>query len=75
MDANKLGRLKGIRVCQFFYLTRLLFMDDLLCFTNGSMLEGRVLKYILNLYCNVTRMEVNVDRSMLCFNGVPERVE
>jgi hypothetical protein len=38
-------------------------------------MKGKVLKDVLNLYCKVMGMEINVDKSTLCFNGVSKRVE
>jgi len=50
-------------------------MDGVLCFTNGTMSEHRVVKDILNLYCKATCMEINIDKPTMCFHGVSIRVE
>jgi hypothetical protein len=42
-----------------------LFVDDVLCFTQGSMIDLNSLKEVLDIYCKDTSMEINVDKSCL----------
>lgn len=57
-----------------FMLSHFLFVDDILLFTNGSLDEGRTLEDILVLYKREIRMVINVDKLVLCFNGVQIRI-
>eukprot|EP01018_Ginkgo_biloba_P027299 Gb_05586 [translate_table: standard] len=74
LEARRTGRLRGIKVGQDLYLTHLLFMDNVLCFTNSSLSKGKVLKEVLSLFCNVTSMEINEGKLLLCFIEVVKRV-
>jgi hypothetical protein len=56
-------------------LTHLFFVDDVLLFTNGSLVEGHVLKEILALYKKSMGMMIKLDKSLLCFNKVEIRLK
>jgi hypothetical protein len=66
--------MKGIRVGGGLMLMHLLFVGSVFLFTNQSMAEGHALEDILNLYKKVKRMLINVEKSVLCFNGVEDRI-
>lgn len=55
-------------------LTHWLFVDDLLIFTNGTLDDGRTLEDILVLYRKEIGMVINVDKLVLCFSGVEDRI-
>ena len=42
-DAKRKGDLKGIRISKSFYISHLLFVDDILIFCNGSLREAEKL--------------------------------
>lgn len=45
-----------------FYLTHLLFVDDIFIFFNGSVRDLTSLNEVLNLFCRTTRMEINIEK-------------
>ena len=55
--------------------THILFVDDILLFTNGLVDEGNALQEIPRLYCESIQMEMHVYKSILCFNRLGDRVE
>lgn len=72
-EAKRIERIKSIKIGEEFLLTHLLFIDDVLLFTNGSLAEGRALQEILNLYKKATGLVIDSDKSLLCFNEVENR--
>lgn len=52
------------------HLRHMLFVYDVLLFTNGAIHEGMKLKEILYLYCKAIGMEINVPKPSIRFNGV-----
>lgn len=59
-NARKNGSFKGVKIGGSFYLSHLLFVDNILIFHDGSRRDVKKLKEILELYCVATRMLVNV---------------
>jgi hypothetical protein len=65
------GNLQGIKIGSIL-LTHLLFVYDILLFLNGFKREE--IQEILNTFCVVTGMEINVKKSTYNFNGLREEV-
>ena len=61
--AKRQGSLKGIQVAPNFFITHLLFVDDVLIFCSGSVRDVVTLGEILDLFSKATGMEVNVVKS------------
>ena len=64
--------LKALKIDEAFYLSHLLFVDDFIIFFKGTTRDSFKPNEILDLYCNATGMEVNVNKSILSFPGIPE---
>ena len=56
------------------YLTHLMFIDDVILFTNDYWFEVRVLQDILKILSMEIVMMIKTDESIVSFNGVDERV-
>jgi hypothetical protein len=74
-EAKCIQRLQGVKVGTDFHLTHLLFVDDVLIFLNGSLIEDRALHELLVLFSTDTRMEVSEGKSLIYMHGVVEQVE
>jgi len=61
----KEGKNEGVLVLNGIRLTHLLFVDDVILFGNGTLLEWRDLKEALDLFCNSIGMSFNSQK--LCF--------
>jgi len=57
------NKIQRVRMGRYERLTHLLFVDDVLIFNYCMKVEGRYLKDILELFCDVKRMVVNVNKS------------
>lgn len=69
-DEKRQGNLKGIEVADNFWVTHLLFMDDIIIFINGSLQDCRVLKRILDLFLKATSLCINERKSRLTCIGL-----
>lgn len=63
--AKSKGRLTGVRVSESKSLSHLLFVDDVLCFIQGTSRKFKSLKNILESFCISTGIEVNLQKSFL----------
>eukprot|EP00253_Pinus_taeda_P028493 PITA_28493 len=59
------GGLQGLKIMEHFYLTHLLFVDDILIFLNGSVRDTISLNEILILFCKAMGMEINREKSTI----------
>jgi hypothetical protein len=64
----------SIKTSSSMSLSHLLFVYDLLCFSKGSLHNLEALKGMMDLYCKVTRMQINEDKACLLSNIFPPRV-
>eukprot|EP00253_Pinus_taeda_P011881 PITA_11881 len=55
-------KVKGIEVAINLYITHLLFVDDILIFTNGSQNELKEFKCIFDLFLKATGMQINTGK-------------
>lgn len=62
-NAKRSGLVKGLEVAVNLFITHLLFVDDILLFTNGSLIEIKELKRILDLFLKATGLQVNSRKS------------
>eukprot|EP00253_Pinus_taeda_P015318 PITA_15318 len=63
--ARRTNKLKGIEVAINLYITHLLFVDDILIFSNGSHEELKEYKNIIDLFMKATGMQLNYGKSQL----------
>eukprot|EP00253_Pinus_taeda_P004599 PITA_04599 len=69
LKAKREGTVKGLEVAVNMFISHLLFVDDILLFSNGNMTEIKELKKILELFMKATGMEVNYKKSQLILEG------
>lgn len=69
-SAKREGAVKGLEVAVNMFITHLLFVDDILLFTNGSLNEIKELKNILDLFMKATGMQINYRKSQLITEGL-----
>jgi hypothetical protein len=73
-EANRCRRLQGIQIGRGISITRLLFVNDVLLFCFGYLLEGLHLKDLLVLFCTTTRMEINHNKSTSLSIGLDDAI-
>eukprot|EP00253_Pinus_taeda_P022219 PITA_22219 len=71
--ARRLNKIKGIEVAINLYISHLLFVDDILIFSNGSHNELKELKSIFDLFMKATGMLINSGKSQIP-KGILERI-
>eukprot|EP00253_Pinus_taeda_P029860 PITA_29860 len=69
MEAKRTGLIKGLEVDVNLFISHLLFVDDILLFTNGSLNEVKELKIILDLFMKATGMQINLRKSHFILEG------
>eukprot|EP00253_Pinus_taeda_P011149 PITA_11149 len=69
-EAKRQCSLKGIEVAQNFWVTHLLFVDDIILFSNGSLEDCRTLKRILDLFLKSTGLCINERKSTITCSGL-----
>lgn len=67
--AKRNGDFSGLKITEQFYLTHLLFVDDILIFMNGSVRDNIALNDILQLFCKATGMVINREKSTRSMAG------
>eukprot|EP00253_Pinus_taeda_P015021 PITA_15021 len=68
-EAKRTGMIKGLEVAANLFITHLLFVDDILLFTNGNLDEVKELKAILDLFMKATGMQINIRKSQCILEG------
>eukprot|EP00253_Pinus_taeda_P001568 PITA_01568 len=68
------GKIKGIEAAVNLFISHLLFVDDILVFTNGSINELKELKNIFELFLKATGMQINPRKSQIIVEGL-NRIE
>eukprot|EP00253_Pinus_taeda_P030057 PITA_30057 len=68
--ARREGKIKGIEVATNLFISHLLFVDDILIFTNSEQIEIKELKNILELLLKATGMQINSRKSQLIMTGI-----
>eukprot|EP00253_Pinus_taeda_P010417 PITA_10417 len=71
--ARREGKVKGIEVAINLFISHLLFVDDILIFTNGSSNEIKEYKSIFDLFLIATGMEINTRKSQICVADLARR--
>jgi hypothetical protein len=73
--AKRKGKMKGLQVASFATISHLLFMDDIMLFGHGFVKELEKLKELLDLYCKVACMEINMNKSLMSFNNLIDDIK
>jgi hypothetical protein len=66
------GKIEGVWVANGIRLTHLLFVDDVILFGNDNLLEWKVIKEALDLFCNATGMSFSSQKSLFLEAGWTE---
>jgi hypothetical protein len=72
MEAKGSMDFKGIKIGNFFYLSHLLFVDDILIFYDGTRRDVIKLREIIDLYYTSIGMMINIGKSIVSFKGIYE---
>eukprot|EP00253_Pinus_taeda_P028824 PITA_28824 len=75
LKAKREGVIKGLEVAVNLCITHLLFVDDILLFSNGNQVEIKEIKRILELFMKATGMQVNFRKSQLILDGFNRQEE
>ena len=62
----------GLKVMGSIYLTHILFVDDVILFDDGSLLEWLHYKSLINLFCRASGMTVSPRKSSFGFLNIAE---
>eukprot|EP00253_Pinus_taeda_P032224 PITA_32224 len=68
-SARDRHQLTGIKIADEFFLTHLLFVDDVLIFLNGSIGDSTTLQHAMQLFQQATGMKINVQKSTITTVG------
>eukprot|EP00253_Pinus_taeda_P032607 PITA_32607 len=68
-SARDRHQLTGIKIADDFFLTHLLFVDDVLIFLNGSIGDSTTLQNAMHLFQQATGMQINVQKSTITTVG------
>ena len=71
-DAQKNGKITGIKISSQLSFTHLLFVDDVILFGTSTFEEWVAFKVILDTFCTASGMSINMDKSCFLFNNVDE---
>jgi hypothetical protein len=66
------GKLSGIRASRLTQILHLLFVDDVIIMTSDSLSEWTEILNILNIFCSVTGLKINLQKSMFLATGARE---
>eukprot|EP00253_Pinus_taeda_P003892 PITA_03892 len=69
-DAKRQGYLKGIEAPENLWVTNLVFVDDIILFSNGSLEDYKTMKRIMDLFLKATRLCINEKKSSLTCTGM-----
>jgi hypothetical protein len=61
--AGRENKIEGIHVARGISITHLMFVDDVILFGNGNIVEWEVFKEILELFCKATGMAFSPQKS------------
>ena len=62
-DAKAKGKIRGIKISDSLYLTHLLFVDDVIFFGNGTVMEWMAFDVLLETFCSASRMSISLNKS------------
>jgi hypothetical protein len=71
-EAVGFGNIKGINVGTSYNVTHLLFVDEILIFHEGTRRMVKKLRGIINLFCEVKGITLNIDKSTISLWGLME---
>jgi hypothetical protein len=66
------GLISGIKVVRLTKILHILFVDDILLLTKASIEEWKEIERIIQLFCKVSGLRVNMTKSTIHFSGMVE---
>ena len=73
-NAKIKGELHGVNISLEITLMHLLSMDEVMLFGASSFQDFKALKEILNVYCEATKMEINLFKYSMMLNCISEKI-
>lgn len=67
IKSRKNGNIKGLKVSNGLWLTHVLFVDDVIVFGHGSVVEWRFIKGLLNAFCCASGLAASFQKSTISF--------
>jgi hypothetical protein len=64
------GLISGIKVVRLTKILHILFVDDILLLTKASIEEWKEIERIIQLFCKVSGLRVNMTKSTIHFSGM-----
>jgi hypothetical protein len=68
------GKITGIKVSRTIRILHLLFVDDVLIMTNGTLHEWLEIKDILHIFCSATGLLINWNKSTFHFANINQSI-
>jgi hypothetical protein len=73
-EARQTRAISGMKILDRVSISHLLFVDNVLCFAQGTQRDLSALKGMLDLFCKATGMQTNMDKSCLLSHNLPDQV-
>jgi hypothetical protein len=73
--AKRISNLRGIKRGRSMYLSHMLFVDDVLLFSDSYNRDAILFKEILDLCSKASRIEINFQNSSITYNNISEDQE
>jgi hypothetical protein len=64
------GKLTGIKASRLTQILHLLFVDDVIIMTSASLAEWTEISFVLTLFCSVSGLKINFQKSFFLATGV-----
>ena len=71
-DAKAKGKIQDIKISDSLYLTHLLFVDDVIVFGMGTVVEWMDFDVILETFCLASSMSISLDKSGFLFSELDQ---
>jgi hypothetical protein len=69
------GHLKGIKVAGLTHILHILFVDDVLILSTANLAEWTIIHSLLNTFCAVSGLEINVHKSVFLVSNAQETLQ
>ena len=67
-DEKVKGKIQGIKISDSLYLTHLLFVDYVILFGNGMVMEWMAFDVLLETFCSASGMSISLNKSNFLYN-------
>ena len=73
-DAKAKGKIQGIKISDSLYLTHLLFVDDVILFGMGTVVEWMAFDVIQETFSSASGMSISLDKSGFLFSDLDQGI-